>query len=49
MLAVGLVISLRLDSMVGVAFSGLVLTYAGSVTGAMNWAVRTFSIGLNVA
>jgi ABC-type multidrug transport system fused ATPase/permease subunit len=42
--AVGLFISLGLDTMLGVAFSGLVLTYAGSVTGAMNWAVRSLAM-----
>jgi ABC-type multidrug transport system fused ATPase/permease subunit len=30
--------------MLGVAFSGLVLTYANSITGAMNWAVRSLAM-----
>jgi ABC-type multidrug transport system fused ATPase/permease subunit len=29
---------------VGVAFSGLVISYAGSMTGSMNWAIRSLSM-----
>ncbi len=42
-LAVGLVICLKIDSLIGIAFCGLVLTYASSITGSMNWAIRSLS------
>ena len=43
-LGVGLTTSLGFETALGVGFSGLMLTYASSVTGAMNWAIRSISM-----
>jgi ABC-type multidrug transport system fused ATPase/permease subunit len=43
-LGVGISASLGLDSSAGIGFSGLILAYASSVTGAMNWAIRSLSM-----
>lgn len=43
-LGVGVSASLGFHTALGVGFSGLMLAYASSVTGAMNWAIRSISM-----
>jgi len=43
-LGVGVSASLGFDTNLGIGFSGLILAYASSVTGAMNWAIRSISM-----
>ena len=43
-LGVGVSASLGFDNALGIGFSGLMLAYASSVTGAMNWAIRSISM-----
>lgn len=43
-LGVGVSASLGFDTTLGIGFSGLILAYASSVTGAMNWAIRSISM-----
>lgn len=42
-LTTGVLISLHIDSGAGAALSGLTLTYAASMTGTLNWAVRSIA------
>jgi ABC-type multidrug transport system fused ATPase/permease subunit len=43
----GVAISLGMNSFAGVAFSGLALSYATSMTSTMNWAIRSLSMAEN--
>jgi len=43
-LGVGVSASLGFNNALGIGFSGLMLAYASSVTGAMNWAIRSISM-----
>jgi ABC-type multidrug transport system fused ATPase/permease subunit len=47
LVTVGVVMALGLDMAVGVAFSGLALSYASAVMGSMNWAIRSLSMAEN--